>query len=231
MSSTTRIWAILTTLAGLATLAVTVLFQVLPEVAAAMAAGCGSPPVIAFEFARTVGQASALFGSGDCRALSVTAMDAVNRLDMAAYIPAYTLFGVFGAIFAARGARPRLALLAILASIAALVADYVETNALLAITADFAAATDAMTERASTAAWIKFGALAVHSLLVAAVCFRVTPRRLIVGIALIAPTLGVIAAAIDPDAWTGLMTLGFLVGWLTLLGFAAKESVWPTRSA
>ena len=54
MSNTTRIWAILTTAAGLATLAVTILFQVLPEVAAGRAAGCyGAPPVIAFEFART----------------------------------------------------------------------------------------------------------------------------------------------------------------------------------
>ena len=115
MSSTTTIWAILTTLSGLATLAVTLLFQALPEVAAGRAAGCyGAPPVIAFEFARTAQQASAVFGTGDCRAMTLTAMDVINRLDMAAYIPAYTLFAVVGAIFAARGARPRPALLAIL---------------------------------------------------------------------------------------------------------------------
>jgi len=231
MSSTTRLWAILTTLAGLATLAVTALFQALPEVVAGAAAGCfATPPVIAFEFARTAQQASALFGSGDCRAASITAMDAINRLDMAAYIPAYTLFGVFGAIFAARGERPRLALLAILAAITALVADYVETTTLLAITADFDGATDAMTVRASTAAWIKFFALGGHGLLVAAVCFRVAPRRWIVGGAMVLPMLGVIAAATDPDARAGLMTLGLTVGWLTLMAFAAKEAVWPVKT-
>lgn len=228
MSNTTRLWAILTTLAGLATLAVTLLFRALPEVASGRAAECyAAPPVI--EFARTAQQASALFGSGECRAMTLTAMDAINRLDMAAYIPAYTLFAVFGAIFAARGARPRLALLAILAAITALVADYVETTTLLAITADFDTATDAMTVRASTAAWIKFFALGAHGLLVAAVCFRTAPRRWIVGAALVLPMLGVIAAATDPDTRTGLMTLGMTVGWLTLMAFAAKEAVWPVR--
>jgi hypothetical protein len=231
MSNTTRVWAILTTLSGLATLAVTLLFQALPEVAAGRVAGCyAAPPVIAFEFARTAQQASALFGTGDCRAMTLTAMDAINRLDMAAYIPAYTLFAVVGAIFAARGARPRLALLAILAAITALVADYVETSTLLKITADFAAATDPMTERASTAAWIKFFALGVHGLLVAAVCFRATPRRWIVGAAMALPMLGVVAAATDPDTRAGLMTLGLTLGWLTLMAFAAKEAVWPVRT-
>ena len=232
MSNTTRVWAILTTLAGIATLGVTLLFQALPEVAAGRAAECyAAPPVIAFEFARTVNQASALFGPGDCRAMTLTAMDAINRLDMAAYIPAYTLFGVFGTIFAARGERPRLTLLAILAAITALVADYVETTTLLAITADFDGATDAMTVRASTAAWIKFFALGAHGLLVAAVCFRATPRRWIVGAALVAPMLGVIAAATDPDTRAGLMTLGLTIGWLTLMAFAAKESVWPVKAS
>jgi hypothetical protein len=162
--------------------------------------------------------------------MTLTAMDAINRLDMAAYIPAYTLFAVVGAIFAARGARPRLALLAILAAITALVADYVETSTLLKITADFAAATDPMTERASTAAWIKFFALGVHGLLVAAVCFRATPRRWIVGAAMALPMLGVVAAATDPDTRAGLMTLGLTLGWLTLMAFAAKEAVWPVRT-
>jgi hypothetical protein len=231
MSNTTRIWAILTTAAGLSTLAVTILFQVLPEVAAGRAAGCyGAPPVIAFEFARAAQQASALFGTGDCRAMTLTAMDAINRLDVAAYIPAYTLFAAVGAVFAARGARPRPALLAILAAITTLVADYVETTTLLAITADFAAATDAMTVRASTAAWIKFFALGAHGLLVAAVCFRAAPRRWIVGAAMVLPLSGVIAAATDPDMRAGLMTLGLTVGWLTMLAFAAKEAVWPVKA-
>jgi hypothetical protein len=231
MTSNTRLWAILTTLAGLASLAVTVGFRILPEVAAAQAAGCGGPQVIAFEFARTVAEALRLFQPDSCRASLLTAMDAANRLDVWAYIPTYTLFGVFGAIFAARGARPPLVLLAILAAITALVADYVETTTLLKITADLAAATDAMTVRASTAAWIKFGALAVHGLLVAGVCLQGAPRRWILGLALVAPAIGFIPAAIDPARWTAVMTLGFLIGWLVLLAFAAKEAVWPPKGS
>ncbi len=226
-----RTWALATVAAGLATLGVTAMFQALPEVAAGRAAGCfASPPVIAFEFARTAQQAAALFGSGDCRAASITAMDAINRLDVWAYIPTYTLFGVLGVLFAARGTRPRLALLAILAAITALVADYVETNALLAITADLDRATDAMTVRASTAAWAKFFALGAHGLLVATVCFRVTPKRWIVGGAMVLPVLGVIAAATDPETRGGLVTLGLTLGWLTLMAFAAKEAVWPVKN-
>lgn len=225
MTSNTRLWAILTALAGLATLAVTVGFRILPEVAAAQAAGCGGPQVIAFEFARTVAEALALFQPDRCRADLVAAMDAANTLDVRAYIPAYTLFGVFGAIFAARGGRPPLVLLAILASITALVADYVETLGLLAITADLGAATDAMTGRASTAAWIKFGALAAHGLLVAGAAFLTTPRRWIVGAAMIAPAIGFAAAAIDPDRFMAVLSLGYVIGWMTLLVVAIKESV------
>ncbi len=230
MTSNTRFWAILTAMAGMASLVVTVGFRILPEVTAAQAAGCGGPQVIAFEFARTVAEAMRLFQPDSCRATLVTAMDAANTLDVQAYIPAYTLFGVFGAIFAARGGRPPLVLLAILASIAALAADYVETLELLAITADLDKATDAMTQRASTAAWIKFGALAVHGLLVAGVCLLGAPRRWILGLAMVAPAVSFIPAAIDPAAYSGIMTLGFLIGWLTLLAFAVKESVWAAKA-
>ena len=87
-----------------------------------------------------------------------------------------------------------------------------------------------MTVRASTAAWIKFFALGAHGLLVAAVCFRATPRRWIVGAAMVLPLLGVIATATDPDTRAGLMTLGMTLGWLTLRAFAAKEAVWPVRT-
>ncbi len=229
MTGNIRRWAILTAAAGVATLAVTVGFRILPEVTAAQAVGCGGPQVIAFEFARTVSEALRLFQPENCRATLVTAMDAANTLDVRAYIPAYTLFGVFGAIFAARGRRTPLVLMAILASIGALAADYVETLELLAITADLDKATDAMTRRASTAAWIKFGLLAVHGLLVAGACVLATPRRWIVGGAMIAPVIGFAAGAIDPAAYAGVMTLGYVIGWTTLLVVAAKEAVWPSK--
>lgn len=229
MASNARLWAILTVLTGVATLAVSVGFRILPEVTAAEAAGCGGPQVIAFEFARTVAGALKLFQPESCRATLVTAMDAANTLDVRAYILAYTLFGVFAAIFAARGGRPPLVLLAILASIGALAADYVETLELLAITADLDKATDAMTVRASTAAWIKFGLLAAHGLLVTGVCFLAAPKRWIVGLAMVAPVIGFAAGALNPAAFAGVMTLGYIIGWVTLLVVAVKESVWPPK--
>lgn len=231
MTGNTRRWAILTVVTGLVSLAVTVGFRILPEVTASMAAGCGGPQVIAFEFARTAAEALALFQPETCRASLLTAMDAANTLDVRAYIPSYTLFGVCAAIFVGHGRRTPLVLLAILASIAALVADYVETTTLLAITADLDRATDAMTGRASTAAWIKFGALAVHGLLVAGAAFLTTPRRWIVCVAMVAPVIGFAATAIDPERFTGVLSLGYVIGWVTVLVVAIKESVWAPKSA
>jgi len=230
MRTSNRTWALLTAVAGLAVVGVSTMFAMLPEVAAGRDAYCyaNTPPVVAFEFARTVAEASPLFGTGECRPLSLAAMDAINRLDVRAYIPAYTLFAVFGAIFAARGGRPPLVLLAILAAILAFVADMVETMTLLNATRDLAAAGDLL-PRSSAAAWTKFAALAVHGLLVAAVCLRVSPRRWIVGLAMVLPAIGTAAAAIDPAAYSGLMMLGLTVGWMVLLAFALKESVWPVR--
>lgn len=231
MTSNTRLWAVLTAVTGLAVVAVSTAFTLLPEVVAGQAAGCygKTPPVVAFEFARTVAEASPLFGTGACRPLALSAMDAINRLDILAYIPAYSLFAVFGAVFAARGARPPLVLMAILAAILAFVADMIETTTLLRATADLEAA-GALLPRSSAAAWTKFAALAVHGLLVAAVCLRVAPRRWIVGLAMILPAVGVAAAAIDPAAYSKLMMLGLTVGWMVLLAFALKESVWPAKS-
>lgn len=226
-----RLWAILTVLAGLVVIGVTLGFSMLPEVATGRAAGCyaATPPIIAFEFARTLAEASALFGTGECRPLTLTAMDAANHLDIIAYIPAYTLFAIFGAIFAARGGRPRLVLLAILAAIGAFVGDMVETTTLLAITKDMAEATDAMTVRASTAAWIKFGLLGAYAALMAGVCLTASPKRWIVGLVFVLPVLGTIAAAVDKIGLVSAMTLGTVVAWMVLLLFALKESVWPVK--
>src|SRR5215217_858930 len=200
MTTSTRSWAILTAVSGIAVVTVSTAFTLLPEVVAGQAAGCygKTPPVVAFEFARTVAEASPLFGTGDCRPLALAAMDAINRLDVVAYILAF-------------------------------VADMVETRTLLAATVDLDKA-GALLPRSSTAAWTKFAALAVHGLLVAGVCLRVAPRRWIVGLAMVLPAIGTAAAAIDPGAYSKLMMLGLTVGWMVLLAFALKESVWPAKS-
>eukprot|EP01030_Chromulinospumella_sphaerica_P022589 gene22589-22575_t len=108
---TPRLWAILASIAGLASLAVTVAFRLLGPVRAAgdcMASGA----VIQFEFARKAEDLTNIFGEAidPCRGLTIDAVDAVNQLDVAAYIPSYTLFAIFAALFVA-GGRLRLPIL------------------------------------------------------------------------------------------------------------------------
>ncbi|MBP6689403.1 MAG: hypothetical protein KA153_05395, partial [Hyphomonadaceae bacterium] len=121
-----RFWAIATIVAGLVTLGISVAFAMLPEVTAAgecFARGA----VVQFEFARNVADLVTIFGEPEsaCRPQIVNAMDAVNHLDMLAFIPAYTLFGICAALFLANGVWQRpLVIIAIGVSLLAAAADY-----------------------------------------------------------------------------------------------------------
>ena len=227
---TPRLWAILTAVAGLASLAVTVAFRLLGPVRAAgqcMTDGA----VVQFEFARKAEDLTNLFGlpSDPCRGQIIDAMDAVNQLDVIAYIPSYTLFALFAALFLGAGRLRLPILLAMLAAVAALVADYVETFTLLEITPGLEAKA-ALLPTASTAAWTKFAALAAHALLLAVACLEKEPRRWILGFLLLAPTVGVLAAFTNPES-LNLLTYGFLLAWLPMLGLAIWRSVRPAPVA
>ncbi len=223
---TPRLWAILASVAGLISLAVTIAFRLLPPVTAASQC-MGEAAVLQFEFAREAEELTNLFGtpSDPCRLESIAAMDAINQLDVAAYIPSYTLFAIFVALFVTGGRLRLPALLAILAAIVALVADYIETFTLLKITPGLETQA-ALLPTSANAAWTKFGALATHALLLAALCLEKEPRRWILGLLLLAPMIGFLAAFTNPNA-LGLLTLGFLVAWLPLLGLAIWRSVRP----
>jgi hypothetical protein len=223
---TPRLWAILASVAGLASLAVTVAFRHLGPVRAAdqcMADGA----VIQFEFARKAEDLTNLFGLpvDPCRGQIIDAMDAVNQLDVIAYIPSYTLFAIFAALFVAGGKLRLPVLLALLAAVIALVADYIETFTLLEITPTLEAKA-ALLPTSSTTAWIKFAALAAHALLLAVACLEKEPRRWILGILLLAPAVGVLAGYTNPESLY-LLTLGFLLAWLPLLGLAIWRAVRP----
>jgi hypothetical protein len=84
----------------------------------------------------------------------------------------------------------------------------------------------ALLPTSSTAAWVKFAALAAHALMLAAVCLEKPPRRWIVGILLLAPAIGLLAAWSNPQS-LGLLTLGFLLAWLPLLGLAIWRAARP----
>ena len=226
---TPRLWAILAGVAGLASLAVTVAFRLLGPVRAAgpcMTDGA----VLQFEFARKAEDLTNLFGPpvDSCRGQIIDALDAVNQLDVIAYIPSYTLFARFAARFI--GGRLRLPiLLAMLAAVIALVADYIETFTLLQITPALETQA-ALLPTSSTAAWVKFAALAAHALLLAVACLEAPPRRWILGLLLLAPAIGVLAAFTSPES-LNLLTLGFLLAWLPLLGLALWRAVRPAPVA
>lgn len=220
-----RLLPLLTALTGLATLAVTLAFR---QLAAVKAAGtCMGPgSVVQFEFARTPAELAAVFGPAVCRQPVINGMDAVNHLDIAAYIPAYTAFAVLAALWL--GGRSRLALAAVGLAAVAFIADMVETTTLLQITKDIAAA-GPLLPRSSTAAWIKFAALGGHGLALALVCLRATPRRRILAVLLVLPAIGVVAARVDPGS-IGLMTAGLGLGWTAMMLLALRETVWPRKT-
>lgn len=224
-----RLWAILTALAGLATVAVSAAFKLLSPVTAAKGCLAGGA-VIDFEFARTADHLTDIFGApGDpCRGMAIAAMDAINQLDVFAYIPSYTLFTVFAALFISGGRLRLPILLACGAAVLALAADYVETLILLKITPDLEPLA-ALLPVSATAAWIKFAALAAHALILAAVCLEKEPRRWIIGLLLLAPAIGVLAAFSDARNMN-LLTLGFVLAWLPLLGLALWRTARPANA-
>lgn len=226
MTTNNRLWPALTALTGLASLAITVAFRMLGLVKAAGACMTDGS-VIAFEFADTPAKVAAVFGSPECKPLVIAGMDAVNRLDIAAYIPAYTAFAISAAIWLAGRAWAPLALAAIAAALTAFTADMIETITLLQITKDLIAA-EPMLPRAAGAAWVKFFALAVHALLLAAVCLRASPRRLILGGLLLLPVVGTALAWLDQSR-TVWMTLAFVVSWMPMLAVAIREAVWAPK--
>jgi len=220
-----RGWAIATVVAGVATLGLFVVFALLPEVRAA--AGCmPAGAVVKFEFARHVDDLLAIFGPADgaCRPLTIAAMDAINRIDLIAFIPAYTAFCICAALYLSGGSWGRpLVVAAVAAAVLAAFADMLETTTLLDITRTLDEPGDLLAT-SQLGAWSKFALLAAHALFCAGLCLVAAPRRPILGIALLLPTLGVAAAASDHIALAGVMNAAFAIAWLALLVFATKDA-------
>lgn len=220
-----RFWGWATIVLGVATLALFGAFSMLPEMRAAgecLAAGS----VVKFELASSVDDLQAIFGpsGSECRELGVAAMDAVNRLDIWAFIPTYTLFCVAGALFLARGAPRLLAFVAVAAAFGAAVSDYVETLALLEIT-ETLDAPGALLAQSQAGAWSKFALLATHAFFCAGVCFNDAQRRPILGLLLLLPALGTAAAWLDHERLTNVMNGGFAIAWAALLVVAVRDTL------
>lgn len=219
-ASRLRLIAGLTVAAGLVALGVTVAFRLLPQVTGA--GSCvAADAMVRFELARSQAALQPIFAA--CRPQAISAMDAINRLDLAAYIPSYNAFAALAAIFLARSARRPLVIAAIVAAVVTLVADYMETTTLLRISPDLEGAGPLLTT-SSTAAWVKFGFLAVNAALLSAICLTAAPRRPILGVLLVLPVLGTIAMALDLRH-ADLLTYGYLLSWTPVLAVAGRTLV------
>lgn len=215
-----RGWAIATVIAGVATLGMFAVFAALPEMqAAAHCLPAGS--VVQFELAENVEQLTAIFGApgSECRALAVPAMDAVNDLDLIAFIPIYTLFCIFGALYISRGALRPLSVAAIGAAVIAAGADYLETTTLLKITQHLDDPGQLL-KMSMLGAWGKFALLAAHAFFCAGLCFTAEKRRPILGVLLMLPAFGTAAAAFNHVTLANAMNGSFALAWFGLLVFA-----------
>ncbi|HRD29775.1 MAG TPA: hypothetical protein PLO65_15865 [Caulobacter sp.] len=230
-NSSGRLWAILTTMTGLATLIISIAFSRLPAVRTARACMTHGD-VIRFELARSVESLTAIFGpaAAPCRGLVIAAMDAINHFDIAAFIPTYSAFAVSSAVWLVGRLLTPLTLIAIAAALVAFGADLIETITLLEMTNDLSTA-DSLALVASAAAWTKFTALTVHALVLSAACLVVTPRRWGLSLLLLAPLVGTSVAISDVARQAHMLSLGLGVAWGALVLTALREALRRRRPA
>ncbi len=158
-------WA-LCVLAGLVMIGAMVAMGAIPNQTACDGATDASA-MLRFEWVRTVADLTSLFGSDPCRTQLSMAMDAFNRIDVIAYIPAFTAFQ----LFAAWGLRANGRLLTILSINLALIAagcDLLEDNQLLLLSSAMRAGNapdPAMIDALFWLVRIKFGLLALNGVL------------------------------------------------------------------
>jgi hypothetical protein len=213
-----RTFAVAAIVTGVISLGLFVVFAMLPEAQAA-AACLPAGSVVQFELARNTSDLINIFGAADsmCRPLAIAAMDAVNHVDVLAFIPAYTLFCICAALFLADGVwRRPLVIIAVGAALMAAAADYLETTTLLAITQTLDAPGQLL-QYSQLGAWSKFVLLATHAVFCAGICYTNDKQRLILGTLLMLPAFGVAAAAYDHVALSNVMNAAFAIAWIGLL--------------
>lgn len=213
--------------AGVATLITAVFIMPhFPTDAAIDITGYGSP-VIAFEFARTPADLTAVFG-GDAdpeRAARMAMMDHGNRWDFL-FMTVYSLFGaLFG--FAVRRRNATLGSIILVMAVLAGLMDAVETRTLLSITAQMRAGIAIPAGLATL--WIpvtiKFVALAIS--IVGAGLFLASRAGLVWttlgGLTILLALLNV-PALLYPDRFGSLLTLSIGIGWIVMLAYAVTRS-------
>lgn len=221
-----RALPLVTLLLGLATLAAFIALGSQPAVSEVFAVSERSTYVSAFQRSETLSDIAAVFGSPADPA-KIAAMDALNRLDLVAFIPAYALFLVAAAIMLG-GLRNRWTQIAIIFALLGAVGDAIETWKQLQLTADFANAEAHLP--IAPWHWLKYGALALNGVAIATICFTSAKKRWILGaIAFVSFPLVVLSYmdAITPRAFAAT----FALYWIALLVIAAIETIKPSAPA
>ncbi len=209
-----RVWPLLTIFGGLATLAVFVGFNLLPAVSVAYAPGALSEAVSAFQRAETMADINAVFGDPPSAAI-IAAQDAVNTLDLYAFIPAYSLFLAAGAAMLAGGLRRPVAWLAIAPALIGAGADVAETLQQVRLTADWS--NPAAQLPIAPMHWLKYAGLGCNGLGVAALALLGARKRWALGFSALAPlpcVLLVWAGIVDD---TRVFSATFALYWIALL--------------
>lgn len=214
-----RRWPLATIAFGLATLAIFVAFNLLPDVRAAYGGLSFGDALSRFQRAETIADLERVFGAPP-DAARLAAMDAVNVLDLYGFIPAYTLFLLSAAAMLANGPR-RLFWLAFVPTLIGALADVWETSLQLRITADIANASAVLP--VALWHWIKYFGLAVGAVATGTIGLFGTRKRFILAALAVIPLVATFAAYLGVAPIRG-MTGAFATFWIALLVIAVAEA-------
>jgi hypothetical protein len=183
-----------------------------------------------FQFADSEAALQGVFGTpGDQRI--VAAIDAVNRLDLYAFIPIYGVFLLMAGPLVTRRLDTPLTGVILGAVVVGLVGDVLETTTQLRMTADLGSAAELL-GRLGMGAWMKYFGLAIAALCCAAACIVDRPRRLGLAFGGVMQMLSTLAAWYDPSRF-GSGLAGSVIGfWFGLTIQAIQDSLagvrlWP----
>jgi hypothetical protein len=176
--------------------------------------------VSAFQRAETVMDIAQVFGSPADPA-RVAAMDALNRLDLAAFIPAYTLFLIAAAVMLG-GLRNRWTQVAIAFALVGAAGDVVDTSRQLQLTAHIDAPQGCLP--IAPWHWLKYEGLALSGVALASLCFTAENKRWILGVIALAP-FPLVALSYMGALSTRVFAAAFAIYWIALLVIALMDAV------
>jgi hypothetical protein len=215
-----RTLPLLTLALGIATLIAFLALGASEAVRVAYPAGDISLSVSAFQRAETVQDIALVFGYPADPA-RVAAMDALNTLDLWAFIPVYTLFLCAAAIMLG-GLRNRWTQLAIVFALIGAAADAVETWKQLQLTANIA--NPEANLPIAPWHWLKYAALALNGVAITSLCLTSERRRFVLA-AIAFAAFPLVALAYMGATSPRVFSAAFAAYWIALLVIAAIEAV------